>query len=56
MGEKLEKINWVQGAGLFLTVEGMLSMAISPDKSPISQLSRVVRIIIGVGLVVIKIG
>jgi len=40
-------------AGFFLITEGILSIAGSQDQRPISQVGRVIRIGVGIGIMVV---
>ena len=51
MVKKLEKVNVVGIAGLFLALEGVMSMMGSQDQQPISNFGRLIRITIGTGMV-----
>ena len=52
---KLEKVSWVGIAGTFLILEGIASAMWSQDKEPLSQAGRATRVIIGIGLLTVKI-
>lgn len=52
MAKKLEHVNLWDAAGMFLVAEGALSIALSTDQRPISNFSRLVRIIIGIAVAV----
>lgn len=47
---KLQKINAYDAAGMFLALEGTVSILMSTDQRPEANFSRFVRIMIGIGL------
>lgn len=49
---KIQHINLWDAAGIYLAVEGVVSMVWSTDKRAEANLGRIVRIIIGVAIAV----
>ena len=47
---KLREVNIVDAAGVFLVGEGIISILFSLDQRPVANVSRFVRILIGLGL------
>ena len=54
MAKKLEHFNVLGAAGMFLAIEGVMSITASTDQRPEANFARLIRIMIGIGLAIHK--